>query len=432
MTITLIVALALLMVNVNTSQWRTYYPTLKAGQHKRTSLLDVDCQCKSIFTLGACGVESVKTNLLTSKNWRRTMTRLKMVRSGNPNPMTDSLHELSRYLPSILMPNNLPNTNNTNKIIYQYSISNNTSNHTNFIEMKEKLRKYRQAIPVQQFLPCEIHKYTEHDIYECLKEREQITGRVLKIAFVGDSQVRNLMEQMVLHLRVQLNLTVDNESGLNLSTQFLDNKAKYDLPVLGKGLELRLYWASFLAEKRDKEISRQGALDLFQVWAQNKTTKNGEEVPDIIYFDDGMWATGDDTEHAAVAMVIGDFYKLLPYFQKISRTTRLILRTHTPVKRWVAKRKVPNAGLDLMNQAEWLAFQKSEIWMWDTISPFYLKEYDECLAYWRTGMGKNLPKLWACHDFQHPSKISEGIAANYIWNYVCNGIRDLTPKHCCS
>ena len=158
----------------------------------------------------------------------------------------------------------------------------------------------------------------------------------------------------------------------------------------------------------------------------------GTPVPDILYFDDGMWATGEENDAVGVDSVIEDFHRLFPYLQNISRSSKLIWRTETPFKRWVAKSAVPNAGLDMMNKLGYKLLERNGIWVWDTITPYYLKEFDQCKVLWKTGKGVNLPELWACHDYQHPSKFSETIASNLIWNFVCNKIMQVRPNHCCS
>ncbi|KAF2365983.1 hypothetical protein FHG87_003254 [Trinorchestia longiramus] len=384
----------------------------------KPALFNSSCSCQSLFTIGACGLSSYYQDETLPNNYRNIFRILERVRHGAPMFNIKLLNDLARFLP---------------KLLRDFEFSNKTfSSQTPNITLETKYhQKLKQTTSSLTYIPCKVHSYTKEEIKECLKRRKAITGRILRIAFVGDSQVRNLLEQMIKFLRVKRNLRAGNDMGLNLSTSFLDTKYKQDLPVEGDDIQLRLYWSAFLGKPRDNTVTYQGAEDLFRVWAVNKTTQHGEEVPDILYFDDGMWSTGRHTEWGAVSVVKNDFDRLKPYLQNISRTTRLILRTQTPVKEWVAKHAVPNSGLDMMNQIAWWVFRDTDLWIWDTVTPVYLREREDCKAYWKTGFGRSLPREWACFDYQHPSKISEMVAGNMIWNYVCNGINKIDDSHCC-
>lgn len=381
-----------------------------------SSLLPSSCACHNLFTIGACDtLASIYNNESLPRNYRRIFKKLESVRNGAPSFMMDPLTDLSRYLPQILT---------------GFDFSNQSK--AEFQERKmfdvEYLKRMTSAF---SYIPCKIHPYSPNEIKTCLGKRGILAGRDLKLAFVGDSQVRNLIEQFVIYLRIALNLRAGDEIGMNLTTSFLSTRRKVDLAIQGEGLQMRLYWSSFLSSNRNDNVTFQGAKDLLEVWAQNKSTEKGEEVPDILYFDDGMWARTDGTEWEAITKVKHDFDIVYGYLKNISRTTRVILRTMTPVKDWAARHSIQNSGLDMMNQIGWYKFRDSDVWIWDTTTPVYLRERTDCWALWKTGFNSSLPRVWSCHDFQHPSKISETVAANMIWNYVCNDIMDLEDQFCC-
>ncbi|XP_018019168.1 uncharacterized protein LOC108675650 [Hyalella azteca] len=382
----------------------------------QTKQFNSSCSCQSLFTIGACGLSQYYNNRSLPESYRLIFKEIETKRNGDPSFIANPLKSLSRLLPKMWY----FDFKNTNKYLRE-----------NVLEDATYTAKMRETINSMSYIPCNVHFYSPKEINACLTKRKEMTGRILKIAFVGDSQVRNLLEQMIMFLRVELNLRAGNSKGFNLTTDFLNQKYKDDLPIEGEGIQLRMYWSTFLARNRDPSISKQGAKDLLQTWAQNRTSAKGEEVPDILYFNDGMWGPGETSEWGAISVVEDDFDKLKPYLQNISRTTRLILRTQTPLKKWVAKQNVANSALDMMNQLAWLTLRDTDIWIWDTITPVYLRHRADCKAYWNTGLGGRLPPEWACGDFQHPSKLSETIAGNMIWNYVCNGVMRFDQQHCC-
>ena len=421
----------------------------RAGDHRLITLKNnrkQGCKCHSLFTVGACGLHESYPFFKNTKHWNHILSNLYDSRLGSSSiSVTDTLHQITRQIPDVYVGENIRvlHDEDPRKPIYQYKFSinrtsiriNNTYSRLNNDSMTQ-IESYEANVisrvtPNLPHIPCSIHVYTKSEIKTCLIKRRILTGKILRIAFVGDSQVRNLLEDIILNLRVTLNLAANDKKGTNLTTDFLDNSAKIDLPILGDYIELRLYWSTFLGKNRASFKTIQGAKDLLEAWAQNKSTAQDEHVPDILYFDNGVWDPGNIGSLASVESVSSDYFQLLPYIKNITKTTRVLLRNHTPIKEWIALNVIPNGKLDLLSQLAWHYFADTDVWIWDTMTPVYMKDVDECRNHWKAGFAYYLPRIWACHDLMHPSKISEDVAANMIWNYVCNDILHI-KNVCCS
>lgn len=362
------------------------------------------CTCHSLFTLGACGgLARYYEDTSLNKNYRNIFKQLERIRKGAPGFVMDPFIDLSRTLPKM----------------------------QDFVEPNVTSLVERVSNSLS-FIPCNIYTYSEDDIRTCLKKRQQMTGRVLRIAFVGDSMVRNLMRRMASHLRKPLNLRADKDdkNGSTLS-HFIERNYRDDLTLRGDGVEFSLYWASYLGQTRDNRLER-GAKELLKTWAQNQPTNMSEKVPDVMYFDNGFSYALSDSEAEAAESVMSDFNTIIPYLKNLSRTTRLIYHILTPVKEWLSTTKTSNAGVDMTNQMAWLKLQDLNVWMWDTITPVFLRDRADCKTIHNTGLGTSLHNAVQCYDYQHPSSTSEAVAENLFWNYVCNDIMDLDQLYCCS
>jgi len=367
-----------------------------------------DCQCKSMFTIGGCDMEKLASSENIPKAWGPILRSLSRAENGEPVSITSQLRRLARYLPTVLNLENLTGYSQLESEKYPFSTS----------KLNGSQVEDNQYITKMPYIPCKIYIYSNSEIKQCLKLRRHLTGKILRIAFVGDSQPRNLLEEMVLKLRVELDLSNGNETGANLGIEFLKNYYTNDLPITGDDIEMRLYWSA--------------SLDLLKSWAKNKATDIGEEVPDILYFDDGVWKDLYHSEIDSTDRIKLEFDEVKSLLKNISRTSLILFRPITPVKEWIATKEIRNSQHDIVNQLAWLKFTRSGVWTWDTITPLYIKEINECRNHWSTHVFElNLPKLWNCLDFQHPSEISESFASNMLWNYVCNNVMNHGDEYCC-
>ena len=147
-------------------------------------LNDETCQCKALFTIGACGYSAIYNNYPTS-NWKKAVNGFKRARMSAHLSVTHFLHNLSRYLPSILHPTDLIHRPNIS--IFSNNSMVNINKETKLVT--KIISRYGQKIPRSPVFPCDIHNYSTDEIKFCLKKRELMKGRPLSIAFVGDSQV---------------------------------------------------------------------------------------------------------------------------------------------------------------------------------------------------------------------------------------------------
>lgn len=388
----------------NKEVWNSSRSTHLTSDHL-TSLLGLDCPCKSLFSIGACGLDDIVQKNPRDKKLKESLKHLKLANKGFPVSAIHELKYLSRYFP--------------NKFSFNVT---------------QPINRLHFPPP---YVPCHIHIYNESEISTCVKRRYELTGRKLKIAFVGDSLVRNLMERMVIHLGTTLNIAAAGESGMNLTINFLDHTLKHFFPAEGDGIELRLHWSVELGkdsekDQRSSKTTYQGARDILQAWAQNVSVKGA--VPDIIYFDDGMWSSVMRLDLDAFEQVRADIQAVLPFLKTLSQSSLLLFRAETPTKSYLVLKRNPNSILDLIDQYTRSSLSDSGVWVWDSAIPLYLKEFEECMRVWRaTGGNKTrLPKDWSCFDYQHPSKTAEAVAENIMWNLVCNRLMKVDSGHCCS
>ena len=386
--------------------WLFYARCLRGGHEAPAvtmSLTGADCHCRSLFTIGACGPERSAPKNSKEKSLRQAISLLFQARNGADISIIQNLNTISKFLPSSYI-----------------------------VHTRQSSQRVRSYVP---YIPCRIHVYSKEEISHCLDKRFLITGNVLKIAFVGDSMVRNLMEKMVVDLKEVLNLTVAGDTGVDLDVVFLNDKMRHMFPVEGKGLELKLHWSAELGKNSSNVFDRvvyQGARDILVDWSEKiDNPKFIHEVPNIIYFDNGMWSSSMRPEIVALDSVYSDYKDLFPVLKKLASNSLLLLRTQTPMKEYLAKLTMPNGALDLMNNIGWFALNNSGVWIWDTPTPYYLREYNDCYSIWRA-MRNASPPSWACMDYQHPSRMAEAVADNMIWNFVCNKIMEISQDHCCS
>lgn len=385
------------------------------GRMSRRPVFPNNCLCKSLFSVGACGLEQVVGFRPQDSNWVSAVRGLGKARREGDVLMRPHLATLARYLPPLFTVNITAAHGKT--------------------ELAVKADKnLSRSLPSLPFLPCQVHVYTPKEVLACTRKFEQNTGSPLRIAFVGDSRVRNTMEQMI---RVNLNtlqLKLTGEQNIvDLKDNFLDNKVKVNVPVQGEGLELRLHWSAFLEIKRNpSDVSKQGARDLLEAWASGTPSINDGPIPDIIYATSGLWDTSMDHDDTAVDQFLYMLTVMSPTLERLSQLTRVIWHVHGPIKEWLALRDIPNAGLDMMNRAAWLKLGQSGVWLWDSHTIMMLRQHAECQALHVAGLDKLVPASWGCQDFQHAGHDVEDGAVNMLWNMACNPVLKLSSNHCCS
>lgn len=304
-----------------------------------------------------------------------------------------------------------------------------SKNGTLEVQASENVTRSLQSLP---FVPCKVHVYRPSEVAECTQKYKD-TGSPLRIAFVGDSRVRNTMQQMIRALRSTVDLRLAGEQkNLDINLGFLDQKTHFNVPVVGEGVELRLHWSAFLERQRQPDdVSKQGARDLLEAWASRTPSAQDGPIPDIVYLTSGLWDTSMNFEAVAVSEFIHTLRVMSPVLEKLSAVTRVIWHVHGPIKKWLAVRDVPNTALDMMNRVAWKRLGKAGVWLWDTHTVMMLRQHAECQALHKAGLTKLVPHTWGCQDFQHAGRDVEDAAANMLWNLACNRVLSVGSGHCC-
>ena len=391
-----------------------------------------ECNCKSLFTIGGCNIDKFAGEATGPRWWKKALLDLGLARRGNSKGINENLHTLSRYLPNHHYSDK--GRSNEQKDIEEYPfIKPNSSNLFTKMSDPEAVKYFERNWLMNHIphVPCNIHIYNHSEIQICLRKRRQKYKRKLLISFIGDSLVRTLLEHIVINLRETLDLRNAEANGKNLTTDFLDQASKIDWPVTGDDIEMRLHWSTAIGKTRQNFTTTQGAFDVFETWAKGLSSEGVEDVPDIIYFDSGLWRDKSRYETDSIERMHLDLDKIAPFLKKLPNT-RLIYRMQTTFKEWLAQNLLETGRVEYVNQISWLTFEKIGVWLWDSVTPFYLKEIDECRNHWRTGFANNLPQAWNCGNFQHPSYTVESVAVNMLWNYVCNEVMEVEPGSCCA
>ncbi|XP_071538287.1 uncharacterized protein [Panulirus ornatus] len=390
------------------------------GPHSNTSVENVEgqvpallpdnCECKSLFTVGACGLEAVAGMRPGDAAWASAVASLGRARKRQDVLMMPSLATLARYLPQVFR-----------------------INLTSGQEVEADL-KVSRASTTLPFLTCRVHLYTPAEVLACTRHYRSHRAAPLRIAFVGDSRVRNTMQQMIRSTMHRLGYRLEGEhQDLDATLAFLDSKTKANVPVLGEGLELRLHWSAFLEQERNgQDVSRQGARDLLEAWASGSSGPRDGPIPDIVYVTSGFWDTSMSPEDDAVSDFLHTLHVMTPILQTLARRTRVLWHVHGPIKAWLARRGVPNAALDMMNRASWARLDRAGVWLWDSRTILTLRQMSECRALHLAGLVPLLPATWGCQDFQHAGRDVEDAAANMLWNLACNDVLGLATDHCCA
>ncbi|XP_066945359.1 N-acetylneuraminate 9-O-acetyltransferase-like [Macrobrachium rosenbergii] len=373
------------------------------------------CRCHSLFTIGACGMEEVASMRAKDARWVSATAELNRARFQQDILMMPQLQTISHYLPQLF------------KLNTTLAATINNSEATG----NKHLSRAADSLP---FVSCRVHMYTPSEIGKCTRKVLQDTGQPLRMAFVGDSRVRNTMEQIIRSTQQEIKYRLAGENNQqNMSVTFLNHKSKFNMPVIGDGIELRLHWSAYLELDRDpKKISQQGAKDLLEAWSNGTPGPDDGPIPDIAYITSGMWDSSMLPEDAAAESFIFTLEKMAPILKRLATRTLVLWHIHGPIKEWLATRDVPNGALDIMNRASWRWLADSNIWLWDSRTVLMLKQLSECRYLSQSTLKTQIPPEWGCFDFQHAGRDVEDAAANMLWNLVCNKVLQLPSEHCCS
>lgn len=385
-----------------------------------------DCKCQSLFTLNACN-NSNPPNMngiqIPKAKWQIFMKQINKYRQGEPVEFHKIFFDLARYL------------KNSYYIEYQPKKQSPKSNKSRIQANKGSSFIKPQQVPFQNGLvSCGVYRYTTPEIGKCVKKFKRQFGEPLRIYFMGESIIRNIMEEFIRQTRDELNLKIDKSFHLNIE-KLLGKKIKVNVVVAGEGIEYRFYWSPFLEKNKNlNDPWQQGAKDVLEFWANNtrKYLKNSTHpMPDILYIGDGFWNANQNSNVESLDIYVNEQQILKKLLIKLSKEVQILWRFHHMVEGW-AKRD-PNiiTALNFMNQISWTEFKHSKVWIWETLSLFTTKEKRECSYYKISKLQNFLPLSWKCYDDEHPGKIAVQYAFTAIWNLACNRILDLKQNLCC-
>lgn len=367
------------------------------------------CGCRGMFTVGACGLEGVAALRPSDAAWVAAVTGVAAARSGQDVALMPHLATLARYLPRL----------------FHVRVAKDGG-----VQGDALASRAGHARPLR---PCGVHLYTPRDVAKCVRRHLSATGAPLRLAFVGDSRVRNTLQTLVSSTLGAVQYSVPGIT-MDATLSFLDG-AHHDLPLLADGLELRLHWATFLHRPRQpSDPSLQGAVDLLEAWAAGRAgpLEGDGPPPDVVYVSSGLWDTSMESGDVAVEGFVHTLSVVAPLLQAVARSARVLWHVHGPIKPWLATRGAPNTELDLMNRAAWARLGGGDVWLWDSRTVLGLRQHEECRALHAAGLHALAPPSWGCQDFQHAGRDVEHAAANMLWNLVCNARMDLPQDLCCA
>lgn len=362
-----------------------------------------------MFTVGACGLEAVAARRPGDAVWAAALSGVAAARAGQEVSLMPRLATLARYLPRL----------------FRVRVAADGGVHGDALA--------NRAGHGWSLRPCAVHLYTAQDVATCARLHLAATGAPLRLAFVGDSRVRNTLQVAVRASRDAVQFSVPGV-GLDAAVSFLDSMAHHDQPLRAHGLELRLHWATFLHRPRlPEDQSLQGARDLLEAWAAGRAGPRAGDgpPPHVVYVSSGLWDTsmaGGGAE--AVEGFVHTLGVVAPLLQALARRARVLWHVHGPIKPWLATRGAPNAELDMINRAAWARLGGGDVWLWDSRTVLGLRQHEECRALHAAGLHALAPRSWGCTNFQHAGRDVEHAAANMIWNLACNA-RMARPAHLC-
>lgn len=382
-----------------------------AGQAWQAWAPPKSCECRAVFTLGACGLEDVAAQRRGDRTWEAAVAGVASSRAGDGVALMPQLAILARYLPRLFR-----------------------------LRMDEADGGVEgdalasRAGHAWQLRPCSLHFYTPQDVSTCARRYLSTTGGPLRMAFVGDSRVRNTLQTMA---RSTMSVLQYSVPGLRVDDKlsFLTSRAHHNLPLRSHGLELTLHWATFLHRLRQpSEPSTQGARDLLEAWAAGREGPRAGDgpPPHVVYVSGGLWDTSLEDGAEAVQGLVHTLDVVGPLLQMLARHTRVLWHIHGPIKAWLAKRGAPNAELDMMNQAAWQRLGSGDVWLWDSRTVLGLRQHHECRNLYAAGLHALAPPEWGCRDFQHAGRDVEAAAANMLWNLACNARMEMPGNMCCA
>ena len=275
------------------------------------------------------------------------------------------------------------------------------------------------------YIPCSLAAYPTLNVKSCIENINKHLKRSLRIAFVGDSVARLLLEDLVRDYKKVFDFHfADSRYNLTLEEHFLDHKIKDSIPIFGRGLQLRFYWAPFL-ERSTKQVKNQhpGAKEHLVRWAENTAKEN--DFPDLLILSSGMWSFSHYDYSEAFDNHLNMLNKLRSTLQKLARETKTLWLAMPPIKPWLEKKYLKSSSdfiIEIINTLTKHFLRHTEIWFWDSLNPIIYKEINEChsFLYMQSKHNVHIPEEWRCSNFCHGGRRAMSMGVKLLWNLLCN------------
>lgn len=354
------------------------------------------CQCKSLFTIGACGVQELFTLKPGDKHWKNDLQRLEDIRKGiRKRSYTDMLQELSRHF----------------------------SQHFTFernIQENKTLWYIKNEFAPSPFLLCQERTFLPAEVSFCLenfRSRNKFE-QPMKIVFMGDSRSRFLMKHFLKIVESSLKVDFDNHRKLKL---LYTERFKYDLNISFPSLETSLIWTPYFEEYKVKET--------LKLWCQSPN----EDLPSLLVVSFGNWPAVFHTNINAIDDYINTLTKYKELFSCIAKKLPVLWLLEAPVKLFKTfDDSKANPPLDFTNTLSWKFFQDTEIIIWDTKELLSIRELDECEELKEAGFDLDIPEEWLCWDRYHAGSWVNNWSANRLLQLLCGSTyTDVNSSYCC-
>ncbi|KAL7648389.1 UNVERIFIED_CONTAM: hypothetical protein RMT77_000295 [Armadillidium vulgare] len=398
-----------------------YYVYVKEYEEDSVrELLPINIGCKSLISINSASINTLRKK---SINFEKLLN--------------DFRHSTRRRLPVIA----------ANKFLFEISKTLQSEFRVESLKVGEKLNfsfEFNNSWSSSNrwpFSSCDSFQYKPKDVGRCFTEFQRSHNKTLRIAFVGDSMIRSVLEGIVLFIKDEVklkhfNISEDLKETFK-PTYFIDKKFKRNIVLANEGIEFRFYWATYIMQNANPNESSklQGAKELLQKWAYQNEHQHTDPVPDILYIGTGMWnfTLGDNTLQTLDEHIVM-IKQLNLLLDKISKRTLILWHIH-PTYLWFTTHKVSlrEEGLSWMNQLAYLYLSKNDkIWLWDSYAAFALKEKLECQDLVNVFENKSvMPQQFRCFDSLHPGIAAQRVAVNMIFNVACNRVLGIKGSYCC-
>lgn len=349
------------------------------------------CNCKTLFTIGACGVESLRSENL---KWNHVLQMLKTNRD-NSRGYFKELHELSRYMKQTLQLTNF----NVNKSVQENS---------------GLIKDPHAPLP---FVKCLEYVYDLENTERCLTSFRRQHKRPLSISFIGDSQTRYLMAHLLKFLEPIFKLTEEGRAKMHI---LYYEKIKYNMNLETEYLNATIYWSPYFKDFDDESV------DTLNMFCSNEPSP----LPDIIVLSSLTWYASFKGDFNGFDMFFSTLRTLHNCLARISAQIPVLWIIGIPTKQKLQKTENFDGMMAYLNGLAGRVLRDTNVWVWDSAPVVALREQAFCPSLMNSTEKFLTPLEWKCNDLFHPGLLYYMRAVNMIFNLLCNKINGYTDMCC--